>query len=164
MKIPQTFWLAAVSAVLLTAGCAPATGGRYYGYPSHETYDPYYGGTTDPYYGGTPTPYYDPYYDARSHAEAHRDLAREHEEQHEKLEQQNNKAMGRLDRQEHQAEEKLNRKYGGNTANPRYQEEQRKIDQKYDYKREKVERNTAKEHRQGHQELERGHDAYHNDW
>ena len=43
-------------------------------------------------------------------------------------------------------------------------EKRREIDQKYDYKREKVERNTAKEHREGHQGLEQGHDSYNNDW
>jgi hypothetical protein len=165
MNTRQTCWIAAVGAALLIAGCAPTTGGRYYGHPSYETYDPYYNRSApiDPYYGGTPAPYYDPYYDSRSHTEEHRDLMREHEEQHEKLEQKYDKAMGRLDRQEHQAEEKLNHKYGGNAADPRYQQEERKIDQKYDYKRQKVEHNTAKEHREGHQELERGHDAYHND-
>ncbi|MBI3800753.1 MAG: hypothetical protein HY268_27715, partial [Deltaproteobacteria bacterium] len=132
MNTQHTCKVMVLSVTLLLAGCASTTGGRSYGYPSYETADPYYrgtsdpyyGGTSDPYYGGTSTPGYDPYYEGRSHAEEHHDLAREHEEQHEQLEHQYKKAMNRLDRQEHEAEEKLNRKYGGNPADPQYQQEQ----------------------------------------
>jgi ABC-type transport system substrate-binding protein len=124
-------------------------GGVSYG----RSYDPFYGG-----YSGGNGGYYDPsyssrnpyygsgYYEPRSPWEAQRD----HEQEHEKLDYKYDKAMRRLDRQEREAEEKLNRKYGGNTNDPRYQDAQRKVDQKYDHKRDKVERNTRKEHRDYH--------------
>jgi hypothetical protein len=150
MKTPSLLWgLLALGTTLLLAGCDPsAGGGRYYG-----GYDPYSGGSYsrsngyyDPYYGGT-------YYDPRWRREAYRDLQKSHEEKHEQLEHKYDKAMHRLDRQEHEAEEKLYRKYGGNTSDPRYQEAQRKIDQKYDHKRDKVERNTRHEHNEFHRDL-----------
>jgi hypothetical protein len=70
--------------------------------------------------------------------------------------------MRRLDRQEREAEEKAYRKYDGKVQDPRYQETQRKIDQKYDHKRGKVERNLGKEHREYHDRREDAHDRYHN--
>jgi hypothetical protein len=53
--------------------------------------------------------------------------------------------MNRLERQEREAREKAYRKYGGNVADSRYRERQREIAEKYAHKRDKVERNTAKE-------------------
>jgi len=50
----------------------------------------------------------------------------------------------------------------GKLLGPRYQEAQRKIDQKYDHKRGKVERNSGKDHRKYHDKLDRWHDHYHN--
>jgi hypothetical protein len=55
--------------------------------------------------------------------------------------------MQRLDRQEYEAREKVYRKYRGNASHPQYRERMAKISRKYDHKREKVERNTAKEYR-----------------
>jgi hypothetical protein len=55
--------------------------------------------------------------------------------------------MSRLDRQEREAREKAYRKYRGDVSHPQYREQMGKIDQKYAHKREKVERNTAKEYR-----------------
>jgi len=52
-----------------------------------------------------------------------------------------NKAMNRLDRQEREAQAKTYRKYDGNVQNPHYQQRLSKIDHRYDYKRNKVERN-----------------------
>lgn len=149
MKLSSLLGLFTISATLMLAGCDPSVGrGGYYG----GGYDPYYGNSSgrssgyyDPYYGGT-------YYDPRSRREVYRDLKEAHEEKHEQLEHTYDKAMRRLDRQEREAEEKLNRKYGGNASDPRYQELQRKIDQKYDHKRDKVERNTQKEHRGYHRD------------
>jgi len=69
--------------------------------------------------------------------------------------------MRRLDRQEREAEEKLQRKYHGNSDDPRYREAQRKIDQKYDHKREKVDRNLGKNHREYHNRSDDTHDYYH---
>ena len=147
MKLSSLLGLFAIGSTLMLAGCDPSVGrGGYYG----RGYDPYYGdsysrssGYYDPYYGGG-------YYDPRSRREVYRDLKEDHERKHEKLEHKYDKAMRRLDRQEREAEEKAYRKYGGNTADPRYQETQRKIDQKYDHKRDKVERNTRKEHKEYH--------------
>jgi hypothetical protein len=56
------------------------------------------------------------------------------------------KAMSRLDRQEAEARAKAYRNSYGNPA--RYSEQMAKIARKYDYKRYKVERNTA--HRYGY--------------
>jgi len=55
--------------------------------------------------------------------------------------------MNRLDQQEREAREKAYRKYGGDMSNPKYREQMAKIDRKYDHKRYKVERNTAKDYR-----------------
>src|SRR6266571_3521271 len=152
MNMRQVLWIMVLSSVLLAAGCAPTTRGGYYGYPSSRTYDPYYGSPVDPYdsrpyyggsYGSYDEPYYDPY---RSHEQEHRSLEREHHEQHENLERKYDKAMNRLNRQELQAQEKLNRKYGGNPADPRYQERSNKIQQKYNYKREELEREHEDSH------------------
>src|SRR4051812_43896466 len=86
MDTQQICWMTVFGVALLLAGCDPTAGGRSYGYPAYGTNDPSYGGTSDPYYGGGYPPGYDPYYEGRSHAEEHRDLAHEHEEQHEQLE------------------------------------------------------------------------------
>lgn len=149
MKLSSLLGLFTIGSTLMLAGCDPSVGrGGYYG----RGYDPYSGGSYsrssgyyDPYYGGG-------YYDPRSRREIYRDPQERHERKHDKLEHKYDKAMRRLDRQEREAEEKAYRKYGGNTADPRYQERQRKIDEKYDHKRQKVERNTGKEHREYHRD------------
>ncbi len=152
----------ALGAALLLAGCAPGMGNSgYYGgydpyssgsYGSGSSSGGYYGGGYDPYYGSSDPygrgGYGDPY--------SGRDTYRSHEEQHENLEHKQDKAMRRLDRQEREAEEKAYRKHGGDINDPRYQEAQRKIDEKYDHKREKVERNVSKEHEREH----RSYDDY----
>lgn len=145
MRTSIVFSALAVSTTLFLAGCDPSGGrGGYYG----RRYDPYYGGYygggggySDPYYGSAP-PYFGGYYGGRD--------SYDHEREHEKLEHKYDKAMRRLDRQEREAEAKAYRQYGGNTADPRFQERQREIDRKYDHKRDKVERNTRKEHREYH--------------
>lgn len=148
--------------ILMAVGCVTTTVRRDpygYGYPPSSVYDPYNNrgyDPYDPYYGGgVYDPYYDPY--GRSHRQEHRALEGAHQEQHEELERKYDKAMRRLDRQEHETKEKLNKKYEGNISDPRYQEQLRKTDQKYDYKRQKVERNLGKEHSEGHQEVEQEH-------
>jgi len=160
MKVKLLLWSIFLGSALFMLGCG-TTSGRYgyassgYGYPS-RAYDSYsrgyYGGSYDPYYT-TRQPYAYGTYDNRSPWEARRDFERTHENEHENLEYKYDKAMRRLDRQEREAEEKLQRKYGADTNNPEYLEKQRKIDQKYDHKQEKVERNTRKEHNE-----------YHNGW
>jgi len=145
MKTRLVLWLGVLSGTLVTAGCAPTTWDRsYYGSPA------YYGGST-PYYGGlydSIIPYggYDPYYTP------YRSSGRSHARKHEKLEHKYDKAMNRLARQEREAEQKLMRRHDGNTADPRFQERARRIDEKYDHKRGKVERNIAKEHREYHRD------------
>ena len=52
-----------------------------------------------------------------------------------------NKAMNRLSRQEREAQAKAYRKYDGNVHDPHYRQRLSKIDRRYDYKRDKVERN-----------------------
>ena len=146
-----------VGMALFLAGCVPPDGrGGYYGSSSDPYYSGgYYGGSSyDPYYGQ-----YDPYarggwYDGRSR----HDIEEAHAKKHEKLERKYDKAMRRLDRQEREAEEKAYRRYDGNVHDPRYQENQRKIDEKYDHKRGKVERNLGKDHHKYHDKLDRwGH-------
>lgn len=148
MNKKKFFLIAVASGILLTVGCAPTSESRYYRYSSSPVYDRYY---SSPYYSGS---YYDSYYDPyRSRRPVDRGLRREHAEQHERLDYKYDKAMNRLDRQEREAEAELYRKYDGNIFDPRYQAQQRKIDQKYDHKRTKVERNLSKEHREVHQDL-----------
>ena len=158
MNVKPLLWSIFLGGALFMLGCGP-TGGRYgygSGYNPSRAYDSYYGdaygGSYDPY-DTTRQPYAYGTYDNRSPWEARRDFERAHENEHENLEHKYDKAMRRLDRQEREAEENLRRKYGANTNNPEYLEKQQKIDQKYDYKRGKVERNTRKEH-----------DEYHNGW
>ncbi|HEV8714590.1 MAG TPA: hypothetical protein VGX03_17395 [Candidatus Binatia bacterium] len=144
MNTRSLLWIVALSGVLFATGCGPATWDRsHYGYPASSYYggDPsYYGGYT-PYYGDSY--YYNPFYSAPSRS-------RSHGEEHAHLEHKYDKAMNRLARQEREAEAKLYRKYDGDTADRRFQEQASRIDRKYDYKRGKVERNVAKEHRKYH--------------
>ena len=63
---------------------------------------------------------------------------------------------------EREAEEKAYRKYDGNVQDPRYREAQRKIDQKYDHKRGKVEGNLGKDHRKYHDRREDANGSYRN--
>ena len=129
--------IVALGGMLFAAGCGSgAWDHSYYGSPSS-------------YYGGYPTYYGNPYYSepyyysvpSRSHS---------HAEEHAYLEHKYDKAMNRLNRQEQQADARLYRRYGGNTADPRFQEQAGRIDRRYDYKRGKVERNLAQEHREYH--------------
>jgi hypothetical protein len=141
MNTRSLLWIAALSGMLFIASCAPVDRYYYDSPSSYGGYPAYYGGSA-PYYGGLYEPYYEPYaapYRSHSHAEEH--VALEHKY---------DKAMNRLDRQEREAEQKLSSKYRGNTADPHFQEQTRKIDRKYDYKRGKVERNVAKEHEEYH--------------
>jgi|GEM_PF-2822881 len=160
MNTQHVLWSAVIGAALLTAGCGPTYGGRGYGYgfPYSSIYEPYYGGGGgyyDPYYGNR-LPYYYGTYDNRSHRELHRDF--EHEAAN--VERKYDKGMQRLDRQEQEAREKAARRFGGNPADPRYQNELNKIDRKYDHKREKVDNLRDK----GYRKLDREHDAYHSGW
>lgn len=141
-------WIVALGGLLVATGCEPMTRDYYYRSPA------YHGGST-PYYSGfygsgtVYEPYYEPYYvpyGSRSYYGPYRS----HEREHEILEHKYDKAMNRLDRQEREAEAKLARRYGGNPVAPRFQEQQQRIDQRYAYKRGKVERNLAKEHREYH--------------
>jgi|RhiMetdeSRZDD1v2_1073273.scaffolds.fasta_scaffold3153432_1 hypothetical protein len=146
MKSRFALWIIALSGMLVSVGCAPAGWDRsYYGSPA------YYGGST-PYYGGR----YDSVIPYRVYDESYygpsRSYGRSHAREHEALEHKYDKAMNRLDRQEREAEQKIIRRYDGNTADPRFQEQARRIDEKYDHKRGKVERNIAKEHREYHQD------------
>jgi hypothetical protein len=61
-----------------------------------------------------------------------------------RLNEKYDKAMRRLDRQEAEARAKAYRKSDGNPY--RYRERLAEIDRKYDHKRYKVERNTAKDY------------------
>ena len=159
MKLQHFLWVLTLSGSLFAAGCVPAYSNGYgYGSP-YGAYDPYYGGGYDPYYGSR-SPYgYGDYYDDRSPGEIQRDLARKHAKEHNKLERKYDKALNRLGRQEQEAEAKAYRKYGGDTNNPDYQRERARIDQRYDHKREKVDRNLGKKHRDVHHDLTL-HDAY----
>lgn len=151
-------WSTLLGAALLTAGCGPTYGGRGYGYGSpYRAYDSYYGGGGyyDPYYGNR-VPYYSGTYDNRSHGELHRDL--EHDAN--RVEQKYEKGMHRLDRQEAEAREKATRRFGGNPADPRYQDALENIDRKYDHKREKVDNLRGK----GYRKLDREHGDYHRGW
>jgi len=159
MALNHLLWLAILGVALFTVGCGSAYGGRGYGYDSsYRSYDAYYGGSGgyyDPYYTNR-VPYYRGTYDDRSHKELHRDLERDSY----RVEQKYEKGMQRLDRQEQEAREKAARRFGGNPADPRYQESLNKIDQKYDYKREKVDKLRDKDYRK----LDREHDNYHQGW
>ena len=159
MKVKLLLWVLTLSSSLLAAGCVPASSGGYgYGSP-YGASDPYYGGGYDPYYGSRGLYRYG-YYDNRSPEEIQRDLARKHAKEHNKLERKYDKAMNRLDRQEREAAEKASRKYGGDTSNPGYQDRMQDIDRKYDHKRDKVERNLGKNHRDVHRDLRHKYDAY----
>lgn len=112
--------------------------------PTTAALPPYYGGRYDSI---IPYRVYDESYYGPS-----RSYGRSHAREHEALEHKYDKAMNRLDRQEREVEQKIIRRYDGNTADPRFQEQARRIDEKYDHKRGKVERNIAKEHREYHQD------------
>jgi hypothetical protein len=159
MKVKHFLWLLTLGGSLFATGCGPAYSNGYgYGSP-YRAYDPYYGGGYDPYYGSRGLYGYGDY-DNRSPREIQRDLARKHAKEHNKLERKYDKAMNRLDRQEREAAEKAYRKYGGNTSNPGYQDRMQDIDRKYDHKRDKVERNLGKNHRDVHRNLRHKYDAY----
>jgi hypothetical protein len=159
MKVKHFLWLLTLGGSLFAAGCGPAYSNGYgYGSP-YGAYDPYYGGGYDPYYGSRGLYGYGDY-DNRSPEEIRRDLARKHAKEHNKLERKYDKAMNRLDRQEREVAEKAYRKYGGNTSNPGYQDRMQDIDRKYDHKRDKVERNLGKKHRDVHRNLRHKYDAY----
>lgn len=160
MNTKPLFFSVVLGVALFTSGCGPTYGGRGYGgYGSpYAISDPYYGrggGYYDPYYGSR-QPYYRGTYDNRSHGEVHRDIERDAN----RVEQKYDKGLRRLDRQEAEAREKAARKFGGDTADPRYQERLDKIDRKYDHKREKVDNLRNK----GYRKLDRGHDGYHRGW
>jgi hypothetical protein len=104
--------------------------------PSYDPYGPGRGGYYEPAGRG-----YDPYPYGYDQDRYRRSDSRE------RLDDKYAKAMRRLDRQEYEAREKVYRKYRGNTSHPKYREQMAKISRKYDHKREKVERNTAKEYR-----------------
>ena len=126
---------------------SPLYGSSPYDHYGGVPYGGPYGGTPDPYgfgrsgYYEPPGGSYDPppdYYrgwDSRYQSQEH--LGR--------LSEKYNKAMQRLDRQEYEARAKAYRKSQGDPS--RYSEQMAKIEQKYEHKRYKVERNTAKEYR-----------------
>jgi hypothetical protein len=108
---------------------------------------------------------YEPYDSpSRVHREEHQLLHEEHRLQHAQLQKEYDRAMDRLARQERAAQKRAYRRYGGDTADPRYRRLMAAIDRKYDRKRAQVERQLAREHRGGHQELAREHKAFHRTW
>lgn len=162
MNTKSLFFSVLLGVALFTSGCGPTYGGRGYGgygspYSIYEPSSSYGGGGGyyDPYYGSRGS-YYGDTYDNRSHREVHRDI--EHDAN--QVEQKYDKGMRRLDRQEAEAREKATRRFGGNTADPHYQEQLDKIDRKYDHKREKVDNLRNK----GYRKLDREHDDYHRGW
>ncbi len=159
MTTKHLLWSVLLGTALFTAGCGPTYSGRGYGSGSPErAYDSYYDGGGryyDPYYGNQ-EPYSRGTYDNRSHREVHREI--EHDAA--RAEQKYDKGMQRLDRQEQEAREKAARRFGGNPADPQYQESLEKIDRRYDHKREKVDKLRDK----GHRKLDREHDGYHQGW
>ena len=128
MNTRSLLWIVMLSGTLFAAGCGPGTWDRsYYGSPSYYGGSPsYYGGYTTPYYGGYAPYYGDSYYYGPHYSVPSR--SHSHAEEHAYLEHKYDKAMNRLNRQEQAG----------------------RIDRKYDYKRGKVERNLAKEHREYH--------------
>jgi hypothetical protein len=117
-------------------GGVPYGGGPYGGAPS---YDPYGFGRSGYYEppGGSYSPYPDYYRGRDSRYQSQEHLGR--------LNEKYDKAMRRLERQEYEAKAKAYRKSQGDPS--RYREQMAKIERKYEQKRYKVERNTAKEHR-----------------
>ena len=162
MNTKPLLWSVILGATLFTAGCGPTYGGRGYGgrgygYDSpYRTYDPYYGGGYSDSYYGNRDPYSYGNYDNRSHREVHRDIEHNAEQTERKYE----KGLRRLDRQEQEAREKAAQRFGGNPADPHYQESLEKIDRKYDHKREKVDKLREK----GSRKLDREHEDYHRGW
>lgn len=75
------------------------------------------------------------------------DRGRGYDERLGRLEAKYEKAMHRLDRQEREALDKAYQKYRGDRSHPGFRERVAKIQRKYAHKRDKVERNTAKEYR-----------------
>jgi hypothetical protein len=137
------------------------------------TYDPYAGAPYDPYAGSRYDPYggsrYDPYpsdprgsyspfpgigdpygygrqgYDRRDYDR--RDYDRRYERR-DGLQNKYGKAMNRLDRQEREAREKAYRDYQRGKISPgKFRDRMGDIGRKYSHKRDKVERNTAKDYR-----------------
>ena len=111
----------------------------YSPYGNSPSYDPY-GLSRGGYYRperGSSGPYpYDPYWD--------RDNRDRYQERMGNLNEKYDKAMRRLDRQQYEASVKARQKYRDPS---RYSEQMAKIDRKYNYKRYKVERNTATDYR-----------------
>ena len=97
-------------------------------------------GYSDPY----SSPYEEPY---RYDEGRYYDRGRSNGNRLARLEAKYEKAMRRLDRQEREALDKAYRKYRGDQSHPGYRERLAKIQRKYSHKRDKVERNTAKEYR-----------------
>jgi hypothetical protein len=87
-------------------------------------------------------------------------LRDKHEEQHNKLENKYDRKMDRLTEKEQKALRKANRKHDGDIANPRFQERQGEIAEKYARKRNKVERNLGERHREGHRDLTKRYENY----
>jgi hypothetical protein len=129
------------------------------------SYDPYGNSTYGPYgnpthgpYGGPPNygsyglgggggygPMQDPYSPSPYDYYRSRDGRYQYQERMGQLNDKYAKAMSRLDRQEYEARAKASRKFYGDPV--RYREQIAKIDQKYGYKRYKVERNTTQDYR-----------------
>ena len=112
-------------------------------------YEPY-GYDPGPSRGGYYEPsrgYYDPYPPSPYDGYRDRDYRYDPRERLDQLGGKYGKAMSRLDQQEREAREKAYRKYHGDVSHPKYREQMAKIGRKYGHKREKVERNTAKEYR-----------------
>ena len=133
-----------------------------YGSYGHPSYDPYGNPPYDSYGNSTysPPPYYDPYgiggsgY-GRPTLDPYRpspgdynraqDRRYRYQERSQRLESKYAKAMNRLGRQEAEARAKAYSKYYGDPV--RYRKQMEKIDRKYNHKRYKVERNTARNYR-----------------
>lgn len=158
MSMKHFFWALTLGGALVATGCAPILndgygggyGAPYYGTP-YGAYDPYDNRGYDPYDGSRGYGYGDND-DYRSPEERRRHRERKHDKAHDKLERKQDKALNRLGRQEQEAEAKLHRKYGGNTNNPEYQRERARIGQRYNHKREKVDRHLDKKHRDAHRD------------
>lgn len=146
-------------------------GGSYDPYAG-APYDPYAGARYDPYAGSRYDPYpYDPRgsyspfpsvgdlfgYDRRDYDRRSYDRRYEYGERLDNLEHKYGKAMNRLERQEREAREKAYHNYRRGKMSPdKFRDRMGDISRKYEHKRDKVERNTAKDYRK----LNRRFDGY----
>lgn len=165
MKTKRTFVIAALSGIIVfsTTSSASAqntyyqdliTGLVYELLLPGSTYGPYarpypdrFGSGRYPDYGAYGPPY-PPYNEPPRYDEGrYYDQERRYNDRLSKLEYKYDKAMRRLDRQEREAVDKAYRKYRGDQSHPGFRKRLAKIQRKYDHKRAKVERNTAKEYR-----------------